>query len=261
MAADAARFLADSPDRLALLERLADEPGTPSDLDDDLGQSRRSVQRNLAAFAERGWARKHDGAYDLTTAGRLITRRHRSYLDALAAIESWEPLFAHLPADQAPRPEHLADATLVGSEPDQPQAPVSHYVESIASASTDSIRMLSPVLSRLFHDAHAGQVLDGVTHELVLDGPTVQRAREQNPAEFATVVGVPGFSLYRHPDPLSFGLTLTDDRVFLLAYDDQGQLHALADGSDPAFYEWASTCFERHRDRSEHVSGLDAISS
>ncbi|MBX0294476.1 helix-turn-helix transcriptional regulator [Haloarcula nitratireducens] len=258
---DAAQFLADSPDRLALLERLRETPGSPRDLADELDQSRRSVQRNLAAFADRGWAEKRDGDYRLTTTGLLVTRRHREYVDALAAIGDNDDLYAHLPADVAPEPDLLANATLVVAETDQPQAPVSHYVSTVESAETSRVRMISPVLSRLFHDAHAELVVSGVETELVLDGATIDRAREKNPAEFATVVGVPPFTLYHSPDPISFGLTLTDDRVLLLAYDDSGQLHACADGTDPEFYAWATDCFERRRERSESVSGLDALRS
>ncbi|WP_135303153.1 helix-turn-helix transcriptional regulator [Haloarcula amylovorans] len=258
---DTAQFLADSPDRLALLEHLRETPGSPRDLADDLEQSRRSVQRNLAAFADRGWVEKRDGDYRLTTTGLLVTRRHREYVDALAAIGDNDALYAHLPVDAAPEPSLLADATLVVAEPDQPQAPVSHYVSTVESADTSHVRMISPVLSRLFHDAHAELVLAGIETELVLDGPTINRAREKNPAEFATVVSVPPFTLYHSPDPISFGLTLTDDRVLLLAYDESGQLHACADGTDPELYAWATDCFERHRERSESVSGLDALRS
>ena len=260
MPSDAARFLADSPDRLDLLELLRDAPGGPRDLAEPLDQSRRSVQRNLAAFAERGWVAKRDGDYRLTTKGDLVAREHRSYLDTLGAIAATDQLYRHLPRDAAPDPGSVADATVVEADPDHPQAPVSHYVAAVRSAETDRFRMIAPVLSRIFHDAHAERVIEGVRTDLVLDEETVAAARDRNPAEFATVVSVPTFRLSRHADPIEFGLTVADDRVLLLAYAD-GQVRACVDGTDPALHAWASDLFDAFRDRSERVTGRDALFS
>lgn len=261
MPSDAVRFLADSPDRLALLDRVRDDPGTPRDFADDLDQSRRSVQRNLAAFEDRGWVAKRDGDYHLTTKGDLTAREHREYVAAVEAIDGNHLLYRHLPRAAAPEPRALDDATVVEAEPDHPQAPVSHYVSVVKSVDTDRIRMIAPVLSRLFHDAHAGRVVEGVRTDLVLDAETVAAAREKNPGEFATVVAVPGFALLRHADPISFGLTVADGRALLLAYDEEGQVAACADSSDAAFVAWANDVFEEFRDRSERVSGRDVLRS
>jgi len=255
---DAARFLADSPDRLHLLERLRESPGDPRDLADDLDQSRRSIQRNLGAFADRGWARKANGAYHLTTKGEVVARTHRDYVDALDTIDEHGPLYEHLPADAAPPPDLLADATVVAADPDHPQAPVSHYVSVVESVDTDRFRMIAPVLSRIFHDTLAKRVLDGVAIDLVLDDETVRAARERNPAEFATVLSVPRFRLFRHPDTVSFGLTLADERVLLLAYDD-GQVVACADSRAEAFRSWAASVFARYRDGAEPTAVRDVV--
>lgn len=260
MPSDAARFLADSPDRLALLERVGEGAGGPRDFAEDLDQSRRSVQRNLAAFAERGWVGKRDGDYHLTTKGEVVAREHREYVAALDAVDANDQLYRYLPRGNAPDPSRLADATVVDAEPDHPQAPVSHYVSAVESAETDRIRMLSPVLSRIFHDAHAKRVVEGVRTDLVLDADRVAAAREKNPGEFATVVAVPTFTLYRHPDPIEFGLTVTDDRALVLAYDG-GQVRACVDATGPAVVDWAREQFERFRQRSERLGGRDVLRS
>lgn len=258
---DAARFLADSPDRLHLLERLRESPGDPRDLADDLDQSRRSIQRNLAAFEERGWVRKDDGAYHLTTKGDVIARTHSEYVDSLETIEDSGDLYEHLPADAAPAPDPdlLAGATVVTADPDHPQAPVSHYISVVESVATDRFRMIAPVLSRIFHDAHARRVLDGVRIELVLDAETARAARDRNPAEFATVVSVPRFQLFRHPDAITFGLTVAEGRALLLAYDDSGQVAVCADSTGDEFLAWAESLFERYRDAAEAVSARDIV--
>lgn len=260
MSSDAARFLADSTDRLSLLERIRDEPGGPRDFADDLDQSRRSVQRNLAAFGERGWVAKRDGDYRLTTKGDVIADEHRAYVATLDAVEANDEVYRHLPRTAAPEPSWLVDATVVQADDDHPQAPVSHYVSVVESVETDRIRMVSPVLSRLFHDVHARRIAGGVRTDLVLDGERIAAAREKNPAEFATVLAVPTFTLSRHPDPVEFGLTVTDDRALVLAYDD-GRVRACVDATDAEVVAWARDLFERFERRSERIDGRDALRS
>lgn len=251
---DVARFLADSPDRRRVLTRLADEPGTPAELASALPLSRRSVQRHLGQFADRDWVAKRDGAYRLTTTGELVVAEHTAYLEALQRIDDHGDVYRHLPdADHAPDPRWLDDATITRASTEDPQAPVHSYLDSVRDFETDRVRMISPVLSRLFHDVHADLALEGTHTELVLSGATIDRARELNPTEFEIVVSVGVLDLYRHPDDVAFGLTLGADRVLLGAYDAEGRLRACIESTDPAFYRWGEALFERYRDASEPV--------
>ena len=251
---DAARFLAGSPERRRLLERLADDPGSPAELADALSIARRSVQRNLAGFVDRGWAEKRDGAYRLTVTGRLAADEHATYLDSLDRIGEFEAFYRHLPdADHAPDPRLLADASLTVAGAADPQAPVHRYVETVRTFDTDRVRMVSPVLSRLFHEAHAELAFDGVHTDLVMAADTIARAREMNPTEFTAVTSVGVLDLYRHPGPVDVGLTLGDDRLVACAYDDDGHLRASVESDDPAFVRWGEDLFERYRGESERV--------
>lgn len=252
---DAVRFLADSPDRLALLASLAEGSASPSELRSEHSISRRSVQRNLAEFVDRGWADSNGGTYRLTATGALVAEEHAEYVDAVERIEEFAPFFRHLPdRDHAPDPAWLADAAMTVSTADDPQAPVHRYVTSVERFETDRIRMLSPVLSRLFHDAHASLAVRGVRTELVMPTATVDRARERNPIEFRAVVALDVLALYRFPEPFGIGLTLGDDRLLMAAYDDAKQLRAVVESRDPQFLAWASDLFERYRGRSEPVT-------
>lgn len=253
MAHDAARFLAGSPDRLALLERLREQPGTPADLADTLPMSHRSVQRNLAEFVERGWAEKTDGHYRLTTTGDLVSDEHAGYVAALDRIGTFDPLFRHLPSDDVPDPRWLTGADLVVAEPDNPHAPVDHYITELRRFEADTVWMLSPVLSRLLHDAHAELAMDGVHTELVMTDEVVERARELNPTEFDVVVSVDVLDLYRTSDEVDLGLTVGADRALLAAYDGDRQLRACVASSDPDLLAWATERFEQYRDRAELV--------
>lgn len=252
---DAAQFLANSPDRLTLLVSLSEGDGSPSELADEHSLSRRSVQRNLAEFVDRGWAEGTGGTYRLTVTGALVADEHAAYVDALDRIDEFAPLFRHLPdRTHAPDPAWLADAGLTVATDDDPQAPVHRYVKSVRHLDTSRIRMLSPVLSRLFHEAHAALAVRGVPTDLVMPAPMVERARERNPMEFTAVVQLDVLSLYRSPDPVGLGLVVGDDRLLLAAYDDEKQLRALVESEDGEFLTWATQLFDRYRDQSERVT-------
>lgn len=249
-----AQFLAGSPDRLHLLSHLQEQPGSPGELADTLSISHRSVQRNLAQFVDRGWAEKRDGAYHLTPLGTLVADEHAAYIDALDTLEVFTVFYRYLPdREYAPDPAWLQGAMLVEATTENPQAPVQQYLEAVQEFDTERIRMLSPVLSRLFHNAHAELAFQGVHTELVLSAALIQRARDRNPAEFDVVVSVDVLDLYRHPGEIAFGLTLGAQRVLIGAYDGQGQLQACLDATNPDLLAWATRLFERYRDRSERI--------
>jgi predicted transcriptional regulator len=256
-ATDAAAFLANSPERLALLRSLADGPASPGDLAATGDRSRRSVQRNLAAFAERGWVETTGGTYRLTAVGDLVAERHATYVDTLARIERFAPFYRHLDPDHAPDPDALAGARLTVATEADPQAPVHEYVDRVESLDAGRVRMLSPVLSRLFHEAHAPLAARGVYTDLVMPAPVVERARERNPAEFAAVVGSDVLSLRRTAESFRLGLTLADDRVLAAAYDEDRRLRALVASGNDALYDWAADLFERYREAADPVETAD----
>mgnify|MGYP000701777075 CR=1 FL=1 len=250
-------FLAGSPDRLALLDHLTEEPAAPRDVAEALDVSSRGAQRNLSELEDRGWTQKRDGDYHLTTTGHLVRETYADCLDRLDALGDLATLYEHLPdREDAPDPAWLADGTYVTAEEDHPQAPVTHYVEAVRGLETDHVRMLAPVLSRLFHEPHARQVQRGATTEVVLPVERVTAAREKNPLEFETVLAVPSFTLYRTDRPVEMGLTVTDDRTFLLAYDADGTLRACIESTDPTLREWAVERFDRYREEASEVDGI-----
>lgn len=250
-----AQFLADSPDRAALLAHLHENPGQPSTIAAVLSMSHRSVQRNLSRLTTRGWVEKLDGVYQLTTTGTLIAEEHTTYLDSLSRIEAFDDFFNCLPnRELAPDPRLLENATLVTARPENPQAPVHHYVKSVRALETETIRMLSPVLSRLFHDAHATLAKRGIHTELVLSTTMVEQARELNPMEFDLIVGLGILDLYRHPEPVSIGLTLGEQRVLIGAYDEHGQMRACIDSSEDALLAWAVELYERYQNNATPVT-------
>lgn len=252
---DDAQFLANSPDRLALLQSLSEEASSPGELAAEHSFSRRSAQRNLTEFVDRGWATSSGGTYHLTVTGGLIANEHAEYIGALSRINDFALFFRHLPnSDHAPDPAWLADAEMTTTTEDDPQAPVHQYVTSVKQLDTRRVRMLSPVLSRLFHEAHASLAFREVHTDLVMPTTMVERARERNPIEFKTVVTLDILSLYRSSEPFTVGLTISDNQLLMAAYDDEKQLQAVVESENPNFHAWALELFDRYRKQSERVT-------
>ncbi|MFB6080138.1 MAG: helix-turn-helix transcriptional regulator [Haloferacaceae archaeon] len=252
-ASDTAAFLAGSDDRTTLLTYLAGRAAAPATVADDLSLARRSVQRHLAGFVERGWATREEGTYRLTTAGELIADEHASYRETLARIEEFDAFYGHLPdREHAPEPRWLRDADVTVATDADPQAPIHRYLTRVRSLGGDRIRMIAPVLSRLFHDVHADLAVEGTRTELVMADDRIERARDLNPVEFAVVVGVDVLDLYRHPGPIEFGVTLGEECALLCAYDD-GRLEACVEARNPELLAWAGRLFDRYRSRAEPI--------
>lgn len=251
---DAVQFLASSDDRRRLLQRLRDGSCTPADLASEHALSRRSIQRHLAEFAERGWAESSGGTYHLTVTGTLVVEAHTAYVEELAQLGEYAPFFRHLPdREHAPDPSWLTDASLTVATDEDPQAPVHQYVRRVTQLETDRVRMLAPVLSRLFHEAHATLARRGVHTELVMPTPIVNRAEERNPLEFSVITRLDVLSLYASPEPFRVGLTLGDEVVLMAAYGRENQLRALVESTAAQFHDWGMELFDRYREQATLV--------
>lgn len=250
---DAARFLADSPDRVALLEHLREGAAGPARLADVLDCARRSAQRHLAACEERGWVQQGDGGYRLTAAGDAAARVHGEYQERLAAVDRAAPLLSHLDSAHAPPPELLTDTEVIAASATNPQAPIQAYVERLRRFTGSRVLLCSPVLSRAFHEAHAELARRGVHTDLLLSTRTAREAQQRNPLEFAAIVRLGVLDLYTRPDHVPFGLAVDGTQLLLGTYDDDGNLRACLHGDDPALVAWGEAKFEDLRAGSERV--------
>ena len=232
-------FLAASPNRRALLELLGEEPHRPSTLTDAGSFSRSTVHRNLDAFVERGWVRKDGQRYDLTAVGERILDRYGSLLDAVEAVHDHRPLYDHLDDGSATLPFAAVDeGTVVTASAGAPHAPLSHYAAALADVEADTLYGVTPIVSQVLNDASSRFVESETEIELVLDESSLETSREEYPDAFTTARQAPDLTLYV-TDDVSFGLSIFAERVFVGAYDDDGRLRALLDGTNEPLREWA----------------------
>ena len=128
-------FLALSPNRVAVLRRLAEESHTRTDLAVATGASQATLGRILRDFEERSWIRRVEGGYVATATGELIAD---GFLDLLAILEiegELRPIVRYLPTDELGFDlRRFEDATITVPSGTKPNAPVKRVLDFLRTA-------------------------------------------------------------------------------------------------------------------------------
>lgn len=237
-----------SPHRLALLRELQSEPADTQALTGRISASRVTVQRHLNQCSELGWVRKAEGRYELTPVGERVCGAATAFLDRLSVLESHEGVIDRLAAiDDEFDPLLLGDATVSVADETNPHEPIIHYRNGMKETTTEMVRGMTPVFSELLVEVHDELLSDGVETELLAPYSVLEAAPPP-----ADDIPPSMFTVYALEDSLDFGLTLTDDTVFVGAYDD-GTFAACIESDEPAFCEWVADVYERYRERAVRI--------
>lgn len=242
-------FLASSGNRVQVLRELREESGRGAELARRCSLPRSTVHRCLDGLTTRGWAGKHEGTYRLTTPGSLVLSAYEDLTRTIAVTAEYERVLTQLGTVGRTLPiEGIARATAIEATPENPYATMEHYVDAFASASFERLRGIVPITNRLFNEAGEPLVEANVELEMIIDEGVLETLREDYPEAHERGVDSENFSLYVHPQSLSFGLAIfDDDRALVGAYDEQGNPRACLDGTDDALVEWAVDTYERFR--------------
>jgi predicted transcriptional regulator len=248
---DEVAFLANSPNRLAVLRTLADEPHTRRDLVDVTDASRPTVGRILDDFGERGWVERDGRRYELTPSGRLLTGAFADLLDVVEAEQGLRAAVAWLPTERIGfEIEQFADADVSVPEPGYSHRPVNRFVELVADADSArgfGVATLAPMSAEtLLSKARAGTDVEVIYPRAVLEEILRSNAEAARDAmDRGTLVPM------THED-LPCGLYVFDDRVVLGGYDrETGVLRVVVDTANPDAVEWADALYARYRREAE----------
>ncbi|MFC6725411.1 helix-turn-helix domain-containing protein, partial [Halobium palmae] len=104
-------FLAGSPNRVAVLETLAETgPSERRDVVEALDVSRVTAGRVLDALLERGWVERDGRTYETTAAGEVVVDEFGALLDTVEAMDRVAEVLPWLPEDFDVDARRLADA-------------------------------------------------------------------------------------------------------------------------------------------------------
>lgn len=246
-------FLVGSEVRTDILRALRSEPDRPSDIADRCSCARETAQRTVTAFADRGWAEKVSGTdrYRLTRAGKIVAGSYDDFEACLETSARFRGLLANLNgAATGLECETLSGTTHTRTTPENPHMPINRLLDVMGDAEADTVRGVTPIVSRVFNRAAAEVIGPDTDAGLVVDSDVLQTSAAEYPEALDRVDRLEGFTLYVSPEPIEFGLVIVDEHAYLGAYDADGNLVASADGDDDDFVAWARQTFARIRDRS-----------
>ena len=250
-------FLAGSTNRVRILEALREQPHRKCELATACGLSRSTVHRALDGLEERAWIRSDDGAYRLTAGGEFVLDQYGALETSIERVERWGPFLNRL-GDAATTlpPAALDGAEVIATTPENPHATITHLANAIATSSAETFYGVSPIVSPMLNEASQGLIESGAHMELVIDASVFDTSKTAYPDALDDAHTLSNFELYLHPDELSFGLVILDDRVLVGAYDERGVLRECLDGTNETLTAWATEQYETFRATATRADAL-----
>lgn len=255
-------FLANSWNRLDVLEAAATEPRDRDELMEFTGVSRVTLSRILADLESRGWIERGDLGYVATSAGRLVAEELGTTLANLETLDELGENTRWIQLEQFDFDlHHLRDAEIIMPTWDDISAQVTELVDLVYDS--EAIRGIGTGVDREFLKALADATLDGTLSIQLVFTPAVIDAiadDEELARLFRDLTDAPDAAVYRHrgDDPLMMlGIHETadgrDDVVELCGYHEEGAPPGTVRTTDEAVREWAESYFAQRRAESHQL--------
>lgn len=246
-AMDDVEFLARSPNRVAVLDALNEEPIDRRQLQERLDVDRVTLGRILGECEQRGWVTVDD-ACSLTVVGRLVADEFADFRRFLAATRDLRSLVGVEPVEDPSFPaDRLTAATITTAADGDPYAPIRRFMDLLAAS--DTLRGYdTTTIAPMYVEDIREEILDGMRTEVVYRPSVIAQIVGDYREAVAEAVDAGLLSLWV-ADDLSCGLAIFDDRVAIGAYAaDTGTLDVFVDTDDEAIREWAIDGFQTTRD-------------
>jgi predicted transcriptional regulator len=245
---DTVAFLANSENRVAVLERLRRGPHTRNELAETTSFSRVTLGRILDDLEARNWITRDVNAYEVTPLGAWVTEEFTELVERTEAERDLRGAVRWLPVERIGLdPSTFADATVTVPEPGNSHRPVNRFaelVESAESAHGFGVSTLAATSAEtLFR--RAGEGMDA---EIIYPPAVAATILETDPDGAATAIESGDLTVLVHDGP-PCGLYVFDHRVVLGGYDDEtGVLRIVIDSGRSDALEWGESVYRSVRE-------------
>ena len=258
-------WLTRSTNRVELLELLADQPHSRSDLQEAVGVTRVTMNRMIEDFEERGWVNDPDREPRITSCGRLVLAHLQPLREAAATSQKLSSIQQYLPTDKFDFAlSRLGDAEITYSSQFDILAPVERSAEIAVGAdrlrvvgnAPDSVHLQKA--STLYEDGEGPHSVERVFTSGGLDTIAAKPELSRRLRNIAALDDVE-CTYFRYDEALSYGLQIADETVVLELFDGQGLIPAVVVTDDETILAWAKERFERYKQASRLLDPADFV--
>jgi predicted transcriptional regulator len=250
-------YISRSESRVTILDAIAAEPYSRSELEEMTGIARTTVGRIINAFEERGWARRtSDGAYTATPPGERMLAEFKPFVQSVQVIRDLGELVAWLPIDEvAINLRHFADVTIHRPDPADPMSTVEEFTRRLDGTTEFQclVRIAPPIPFEqkmrdgvVDRDMATKHVITNEEFNYLLDFPErVARWREYLEA---------GANVYRYDGGIPCNIFVFDDTVIITNTNSEfGDPHVGIESGNEEVLSWAQRVIETYRREAERL--------
>lgn len=247
-ALDDVAFLANSENRVAVLQLLVEETRSHDEIRDRIGASRVTTARILRELEDREWITRTGQACAATPTGEWVCEAFTRLVDEVAAERRLREPLQLFPSDLLTFDvRRLRDAELVVLEESDATAVIRRILDF--RRSSDRIRGLTRTVAPVFIEADWESTVHGDTHIDMVVTPEVLDTVRDHPTsarQLREMLDEPDVYVSVYEDvPISVGIY--DGAVGIDLTDEGGVVKGGIVSEDEAVYEWAVDLFETCR--------------
>jgi len=253
-ALDDVAFLANSENRVAVLELIVEESRDPDELRDQVDASRVTVARTLRALEAREWITRSEHKYTVTPLGEWVCEEFIRLIGEIEAENRLREAVQWLPPDLLTFDIRcLRDAELILVDETDVTVLVRRIVEFHRSG--DHIRGIARESAPAFIENQWELTVQGDTHvELVITPDIVETIRDHQPTarRFREMLNHANANYFVHEDiPISVGIV--NGAVGINLTDERGTLKGGLKTENETVRAWAIDLFETCRERARPI--------
>lgn len=258
LAVDDVVFLARSPNRLAILRTVADEPADRRALERATGASRITVGRVLDDFTDRHWVCDDGGEYEATRLGRLVFDAFDDLTAATELARDVGPFLEELPeafVDIDLR--HFAGSEVVRTTNADPYAVARVAAERMRDA--DNVVMLAHAVTSDVLEAQAAAAMAGQTSTVVYSPSLVETVVNDDAlgARVTDLLATGNATVVAAAEPIPMSVGIYDDETVGFGFTRDGFPSGGMVTEADAVLAWARRTFERLRRSGQELTAAD----
>lgn len=253
---DLIEFLADSENRVRVLEHLYETPADRKELHDRTGISRPTLSRTLTAMEDKGWITQNGSACEITPLGAYFFDAFTDVLKAAETADKLRTIERWLPTDEMHFDfDHFHDATITPLNPDDPTILFQMMTQMTRDA--NHIRFLSisfvPQVAEVLWEetVHGDQTVEAVITDRVVR--TIRATPEMARLVSETIEA--GALFYCFDGSLPTSMTVIDKTTAgIVVVDDEGVQRAIVKSNDDAIRTWVDSTIDDYRQAADPLT-------